>query len=190
MAFGPVGALMAGSAVSARAQDFNAEQHFKGKTIRFVVSWASGGTGNSYVRLSCATSDGTFPAIRRSWSRTCRAAATTSRSTTCTRRPSPRPRDRHLRQRARRRQRPEGPGRQVRRVETQVPRLGRRLRRGLPRLACVAVQVAQGPRRRRAAPWIVGDVSSEAAGPTVVSLIGNALGWNSRQSPATRATAR
>ena len=171
---------MAAGASNARAQDFNAEQHFKGKTIRFVVSWASGGTGDLYVRLLVRHLGRHIPgnpsfvvenmpggshniAVNYMYAQaeptglvigtygSARAVASARKD--------------------------QG----VRFDASKLRYLGSVAGFGA---VCLAWHASPFKSHKdlvgAALPWIVGDVSSEAAGPTVVSLIGKALGWNAR----------
>lgn len=173
-------ALTTGNAGSARAQDFNAVQHFKGKTIRFIVSWAAGGTGDSYVRLLVRHFGRHIPgnpafvvenmpggshniATNHMYAQaeptglvigtygSARAVASARKD--------------------------QG----VRFDASKLKYLGSVAGFGAVCLAWHASPFKTHKDLAGAAqPWIVGDVSGEAAGPTVVTMIGSALGWNAR----------
>lgn len=167
-------------AAPARAQAFDPEQHFKSKTIRFIVSWASGGTGDSYVRLLVRHFSRHIPgnpsfvvenmpggghniATNYMYAQAeptgyvmgtyggARAVASAKRDTG------------------------------VRFDASKLRYLG-----SVAGFGAVCMAWHSSPFRTHkdlagaAQQWIVGDVSSEAAGPTVVSLIAGALGWNAR----------
>lgn len=164
----------------ARAQDFNAEQHFKGKTIRFIVSWAAGGTGDSYVRILVRHFSRHIPGnpsfvvenmpggghnIATNYMA---ALAEPTGLVMAT----------------------YGSARAVAsaRGETGV-RFDASKFRYIGSVAgfgavCMAVKASPIDSYKdltgAAQQWIVGDVSSEAAGPTIVNLIGGPLKWNAR----------
>lgn len=173
-------ALTVGGASAAIAQDYNAEQYFKGRTIRFIVSWAAGGTGNSYVRLLVRHFPRHIPgnpsfvvenmpggghniATNYMFSLAeptgyvmgtyggARAVASARRD----------------------------PG--VRFDASKLRYIGSVAGFGA---VCLATQSSRFRSHKdlagSAEQWVVGDVAAEGAGPTAINLIAKALGWNAR----------
>ena len=76
MSWTAIGTAMAAAlALTAPAHAQSVEEFYRGKTVNILVGFTAGGGYDLYARVLGRHSAGTFPAIRRSWCRTCRAPA-------------------------------------------------------------------------------------------------------------------
>jgi tripartite-type tricarboxylate transporter receptor subunit TctC len=172
--------FVVGLAGSAASQDYDPATYFGGKTIRFVVSWSAGGNGDAYVRIFAPFFQKHLPgnpsfvvenmpggghniATNYMYSQadatgyvigtygSARAVASAKGD--------------------------EG----VNFNANEFKYLG-----SLAGYGSVCMASASTPFKTAAdlvnssEEWIVGDVAPDAAGPTVVKLVGPALGWNAR----------